>query len=221
MKTTLLACTALALCALAPAAHGQPVDPPPGYGPPPGQQPYPYGPPPGPPPESGGTDGLGPSTRPFLLALDFGPSIFLLACAQGNCASQGSVTQFKLSQMFGGHPGGSGDGFGIGLHISEAFGSGLFRFQPGVRLWGDIPVSDDLGIYIAPFGHIGYALWSVSFGNASASAHLVNWGAGVGAKIVLVDRLMIQFSPLGFDFHANDDGMVWWYDLAFGLGVTF
>ncbi len=161
---------------------------------------------------------LEPSTRPWLAELGLGPSIFLTACPVGggaDCAGI-AVTQFKLTQIIGGHPGGDGEGFGIGLGLSEAFGSGVFRFQPGMRLWGDIPVADDLAIYISPYGHLGYALWD-GFG----TAHFFNWTLGVGARIVLADRATISFHPIGLDFHINDEVFAMWYDLMFGFGVTF
>lgn len=161
-------------------------------------------------------DVVRPSTRPMWAALDLGPSIATLACGSGGCAS-GSFTQFKLTQEFGYHVNGSGDGFAIGAAVSEAFGNGLFRFQPGLRMWGDIPVSDDLGVYITPMGHLGYTLLT----GGGASDHAFNPAIGVAARLVLADRAIISFSPLTLDFLVNENGMVMSYELAFGGGVTF
>lgn len=91
-------------------------------------------------PDASADDVVRPSTRPMWAALDLGPSIATLACGSGGCAS-GSFAQFKLTQEFGYHVNGSGDGFAIGAAVSEALGDGLFRFQPGLRMWGDISLS--------------------------------------------------------------------------------
>lgn len=157
-----------------------------------------------------------PSTNPWFATVELGPSIGMLACGSGGCASGGSA-QFKLTESIGYHTNGSGDGFAIGLGISEAFGQGLFRFQPGLRLWGDIPVSDDLGIYITPLGHLGYGLLT----GGGRAEHTANIGLGLAGRIVLGDRAMISFSPLHFDMLANGNGFVMAYDLSFGAGVTF
>jgi hypothetical protein len=159
---------------------------------------------------------IGPSTNPMWAALDLGPSIATLACGSGGCSS-GSLTQFKLTQEFGYHTGGTGEGFAIGAAVSEAFGDGLFRFQPGLRMWGDIPVGDDLGLYITPMGHLGYGLLS----GGGSSAHAFNPALGIGMRMVLADVAIVSFSPATFDFLINDDGMVMAYELSFGGGLTF
>ncbi len=167
-------------------------------------------------PDASAEDVVRPSTRPAWAAFGLGPSIATLACGGGGCAS-GSFTQFKLTQEIGYHVNGSGDGFAIGAAVSEAFGNGLFRFQPGLRMWGDIPVSDDLGLYITPFGHVGYTLLT----GGGATAHAFNPAVGVAARLVLADRAIISFSPVTFDFLVDDDGMIMSYELAFAGGVTF
>lgn len=167
-------------------------------------------------PDASAEDVVRPSTRPMWAALGLGPSISVLACGNGGCGD-GSFTQFKLTQEFGYHVNGSGDGFAIGAAVSEAFGNGLFRFQPGLRMWGDIPVSDDLGLYITPMGHVGYTLLS----GGGASSHAFNPAVGLAARLVLADRAIISFSPATLDFLVNEDGMVMSYELAFGGGVTF
>ena len=160
-------------------------------------------------------DILAPSTNPAWAALNLGPSIAVLACGSGGCAS-GSFTQFKLTQEIGYHVNGEGDGFAIGAAISEAFGNGLFRFQPGFRMWGDIAVDDDLAIYITPYAHVGYALLS-----AGGTDHAFNPALGLAGRMVLADRGFISFSPVAFDFLINDNGMLMAYELAFAGGVTF
>ena len=185
---------------------------------------------PAPPPavEEEGSDALAPSTRPWLAEFGVGPNIWMLACGRTGptgglgCSGADGTTQVKMRQVVGYHFSGDGEGFAMGLSLEEAFGSSVFRFQPGVRLWGDIPVADDLAVYITPYGQLGYALWHISLGGfGSATAHFFNWQVGAKARIVLGDRWELSFTPLGFDWSANDDGMIWTYDISFGFGATF
>ncbi|MEZ4445771.1 MAG: hypothetical protein R3B72_42235 [Polyangiaceae bacterium] len=164
---------------------------------------------------------LRPSSKPWFADFGIGPNIVMLVCGGGSCFS-GGVAQFKLEQLIGVHPGGDGEGFGIGLDLQEIVGSGLFRFQPGVRLWGDIRLTDDYGIYISPYGQLGYALYTAAIGSGgSGSLHFFNWQVGVGGKFVINDLVTVGFNPVGFDFSANDQGMIMAYDLSFRVGVTF
>ncbi len=67
----------------------------------------------------------------------------------------------------------------------------------------------------------GYSLYTASFAGASGSAHFFNWQLGATARVILGDRFALSFTPIGFDWVANGDGMIWAYDLAFGFGATF
>jgi hypothetical protein len=181
-----------------------------------------------PPPEDsadGGGDDvevLEPSSRPWLGEFGIGPGIFMLACGGGRCASADGTTQVKMRQLVGYHLSGDGEGFALGLNIDEAFGSGLFRFQPGLRLWADIPVADDMAIYVSPYGQLGYSLYTLTLtGIGSGTTHFFNWQLGAAARVVLGDRWSLSFTPIGFDWVANGDGMIWSYDLGFGFGATF
>ena len=165
-------------------------------------------------------EALEEANNPIALDLLLGPSIFLTACNDGGCID-GSATQFKLQQVFGYHVSGDGEGFAIGLALQEAFGQGFFRFQPGMRLWGDIRVADDYTIFISPYGHLGYGLFTVAVAGLSGEAHTFNWALGVGVKAVLFDAFSIGFNPVGFDFFVNDDAFTMFYDLSFSLGATF
>lgn len=181
-----------------------------------------------PPVEDDDSNALAPSTRPWLAEFGVGPNIWMLACGRTGfaggfgCTSADGTTQVKMRQVVGYHFSGDGEGFAMGLSLEEAFGSSVFRFQPGLRLWGDIPVADDLAVYVTPYGQLGYSLWHVSFGGfGSATAHFFNWQLGAKARIVLGDRWELSFTPVGFDWAANDDGMLWTYDISFGFGATF
>ena len=159
--------------------------------------------------ESRAQDLVEPSTNPMWASLSLGPAIGV---------ANFPTTQFKLTQEFGYHFSGEGEGPALGLSIGESFGDGVFVFQPGPKFWWDIQIMDDLGIYVTPQAQVGYGLLT-GFG---ATSHNFNWLFGVEGRVVLGDRGIVTFRPLSFDFFAGDVAdVVVRYDLMFGGGVTF
>ena len=104
----------------------------------------------------------------------------------------------------------------IGAMLAETFGFGAFLLQVGPKFWWDIPITD-AAIYITPQAELGYA---GAFGGG-ASAHFFNWEFGLEGRIILGDRGLLIFRPIGFDFFAGGGGFTVAYDLMLGGGVTF
>jgi hypothetical protein len=165
---------------------------------------------------------VAPSTHAGFAAFGIGPGVGLSACGDGGCAGASDFTQVLLTQEIGFHPGGGGDGFALGLAVSEGFGNHVFRFRPGFKMWWDIAPKRDLGLYIAPTVQLGYALFSADAGPfGSADEHAFHAAPGLELRLVLADRALITFKPLSFDFYASDDGLLVEYGLSAGGGVTF
>lgn len=160
--------------------------------------------------EARAQDLLEPGTRPMWAALAFGPAIGVVDFP---------VTQFKLEQEFGYHFSGDSSGPAIGANIGESFaGAGNFVvFQPGAKFWWDFQILDDMAIYVSPNAKVGYA----GFFGGGGSAHAFNWELAVEGKVLLGDRGLVFFRPLGLDMFASENGFIMRYDLMFGGGVTF
>jgi hypothetical protein len=151
-----------------------------------------------------------PSTRPMFATFGFGPSILI---------EPGSGTQFKITQAFGYHLFGGGEGPAIGAALEEAFGEGITRFQIGPKFWWDIQPAAGLGLYLAPTFKLGYML-----ATNGDSAHYFNFQFGFEVKMVLGNRGLVFFRPFTLDMGAGGvDGARFGagYDLMFGGGVTF
>jgi hypothetical protein len=160
---------------------------------------------------------LRPGTRPWWFAGGFGPSIHVANSFGGRGRGGfGGFTQFMLTQEIGGHFSGEFEGPALGAHLSESFGSGVFRFTVGPRFWWDIQVVDDLGLYITPDAQIGYTLYS-GFG----TAHNVNLQFGAAGRLILGDRGMVFARIVAFDFNFGDIPMILTYNLILGGGVTW
>ncbi|MCK5798228.1 MAG: hypothetical protein KAI47_13640, partial [Deltaproteobacteria bacterium] len=135
---------------------------------------------------------LRPATHPMFATFGLGPAIGLTNYA----------TQFKLEQAFGWHFGGSGEGPAIGVHLGESFGSNVFSFALGPRFWYDIQPMANLGLYIAPFAQLGFALqhWSYDLGifggSASGTNAAFNMIFGAEARLAIGNRGMVFFRPI-------------------------
>ena len=159
-------------------------------------------------PDAAADDILRPGTRPMWAALTLGPTIGV---------SNFQVTQFKLEQEFGYHFSGDSSGPALGVNIGESFGSGFTVVEPGIKFWWDIPLSDEIAIYLSPNAKVGYG---GIFAGGGAS-HAFNWEAALEGKLILGDRGLLILRPLAFDFFAGDGGVAVRYDLMLGGGATF
>lgn len=169
--------------------------------------------------DDGDDDVLRPSSRPMFATFGVGPSIGITGCNNSGCSTNASFTQFKLTQDFGYHFMGEGEGPALGVNVEEAFGDNVFRLQPGVKLWWDFQPSEDLGLYVAPTVKLGYGLVTATQG--SYTAHAFNWQVGAALRMVLGDRGMVFVRPITLDSFVNDDGIAFSWDIVAGGGLTF
>ncbi|PIE19427.1 MAG: hypothetical protein CSA65_02550 [Proteobacteria bacterium] len=154
---------------------------------------------------------LRPATRGMFATFGFGPAIRL----------DDWPGQFQIEQAFGWHFNGTGSGPAIGVALAESFGGYWFTFNVGARFWYDIQPLANLGLYITPFGHLGFGLGSPKVGDSAATFNMI---FGVEGRLALGNRGMVFFRPLSFEFYigdyagANFDAR---YTLLFGGGVYF
>jgi hypothetical protein len=163
---------------------------------------------------------LRPGTRPMWASLGMGGAI--------NVKDSGS--QFKLTQDFGYHFtssfGGPSAGPAIAIVLQEGFGNNFISFEIGPRFVWDIPVVQNLGLYLSPSLTLGYAYAGTSvdcgpYVDCGGGASAFNLGLAFAAKLILADRGMVFFQPFGIDMGIRGEGVSVRYDLIFGGGVIF
>ncbi|MBI4702976.1 MAG: hypothetical protein HY744_17810 [Deltaproteobacteria bacterium] len=159
---------------------------------------------------------LRPGSRPMFAVAGFGPSFFGLAGKYGRGAA---LTRFRLTQEFGYHFSHTTEGPAIGASIAESFGWGFVGFQPGCKFWWDIQPVKNLGVYIAPTGKLGYALFA-----GGGAAHGINFEFGAEGRLVLGDRGFVFLRPISADmvavFAPAADFLFDW-DVSLGGGLIF
>lgn len=153
-----------------------------------------------------------PSTRPWFATFGFGPAIKI----------DDLPNQFKIEQVIGYHFMGTGEGPALGGAVFQAFGDEVFNIGLGLRFWWDIQPVDGLGLYLAPFMHVGWSLYSANDcpRNADCTANFFDWQFGFEPRLVLGDRGMIfwRFVVINPLFGQRIGAR---YDMMFGGGVTF
>jgi hypothetical protein len=156
---------------------------------------------------------LRPGTHPWWFQGGLGPSVGVTGTNGGNLP-----TQFMLTQEIGGHFTNDFEGPGLVAHFAEAFGgrgrgNNNFRFTTGPRFYYDIQVNDSYGIYIAPYGQIGYTFVENDF-------HFFNLQFGATAHIILADRAVVGAQLVNFDINVGD---FWFmnYTMQFFGGVSW
>jgi hypothetical protein len=154
---------------------------------------------------------LRPATRGMFATFGFGPAIQI----------EWLPGQFKIEQAFGWHFSGTGAGPAIGIHLAESFGNNFFGFAVGPRFWYDIQPMANLGLYIAPFAQLGFAVASASgcSGDGCTQAAF-NMVFGGEVRLALADRGIVFFRPFSLDFFIQDE-FAMRYNLMFGGGVYF
>lgn len=169
----------------------------------------------------GGDDVMTDNSHAMWVGLGFGPSVGIVGCVRRLCNTEQSYTQFKLSEDFGYHVSGS-DGFAVGANLQQAFGNDVFRGTAAFKVWFDAPLSDDLALYLTPMVHVGYSLLYFDFGElGSIVDHAFNAQAGLGIRMVLLDRVLVYVRPITADMLVGPDGVALFYDIAVGGGITF
>ncbi|PIE19428.1 MAG: hypothetical protein CSA65_02555 [Proteobacteria bacterium] len=152
------------------------------------------------------------STRPWFATFGFGPAIRL----------DELPNQFKIEQVIGYHFFGKGEGPALGGAITQAFGDGWFNIGLGLRFWWDIQPVRGLGLYLAPFMHVGWSLFSYNEcpRNVDCTRNLFDWQIGFEPRLVLGDRGMIFWRLVAINpLFGQTVGAR--YDMLFGGGVTF
>ncbi len=155
---------------------------------------------------------LRPGTHPWWFQGGFGPSV-------GVTDDFGGVypTQFMLTQEIGGHFTGDFEGPALVAHFAEAFGGGRgapFRFTTGPRFYYDIQVNDQYGIYIAPYGQIGYTF-------VERDNHAFNLQFGASCHIILADRAVVGAQLVNFDINVGDQYFFMNWSMQFFGGVSW
>lgn len=164
-------------------------------------------------------DWMKPTSRKMFATFGFGPASALSDFA----------TQFKMELTYGYHLQGGATGPALGGVLAPSFGDGVTGFALGGRAWWDFQFWKDLGVYIAPFAQLGFASFSsdittcvgASCRTESVGTTTLNMMLGVEGRLVISDRGMVFFRPIGLDFHFHDGGMDTRWDILIGGGVYF
>jgi hypothetical protein len=164
-------------------------------------------------PAQAAPDVLRPGTHPWWFAGGIGPAFGVTSEYGRGWGSHWN--QFALTEEIGGHFSGEFEGPALGAHFQQGFGNHFFRSTIGLRFWYDIQVVDDLGLYIAPDGQLGWTYIDTPGGD-----HFLNFQFGAAGRLILGDRGMVFARVACFDFNFGD---IWWlnYNLILGGGVTW
>jgi hypothetical protein len=159
---------------------------------------------------------LRPGSRPMWASMTLGPAVKV----------SDWITQFKMTQTFGYHFKGTANGPAIAADLQESFGDDWIVFCIVPRFVWDIQIVDGLGLYLSPSGGFGFAHASVDCpaGYTCPSYNGFTFQFAFEGKLVLGDRGLVFFRPIGFDIMglANGDMEVGArYELFFGGGVIF
>ncbi len=168
---------------------------------------------------------LRPGTHPMWASLAMGGGLGVSWSTGGVSGGASSASQFKLIEEFGYHFtssfGGPAAGPAIAIDLQEGFGgdtSTVFESLP--RFVWDIPIIQNLGLYLSPGLGIGFARVFAGDGVNAATIQLTFDG-----KLILGERGFVFFRPFGLDIIASSVNsqsytLVRW-DLMFGGGVIF
>jgi len=129
---------------------------------------------------------------------------------------------FKLNEEIGYHFSGDTDGPAIGAHFDQSFGDGYTRLGAAFKFWWDIQPKKDLGLYIAPFVHVGYSGWVNGHW-----AHTENTQFGAEGRLTLGQVGFVYFRPVAIDMYFGDaifgydEHVTIFYDVMLGGGVVW
>jgi hypothetical protein len=137
----------------------------------------------------------------------------------------GARVDLEYQNHFGG--GYRGAGFGVGLTLPLWAGFGIGAEARFIYDWQPIP---NVAFLITPYVGLSAGFWSWNgycAGGSCAGSAAFWFGPELGLelKVVLFDRLLLGFRPLGinlpFVLHNNGLNFGWGYHAAFSIGVTF
>ncbi len=170
----------------------------------------------------GAAELIRPSTSPNFFVGAVGPSFFGINSAKNAPGfRQTAFTRGKIALDYGYHVSGAGDGFALDVTIELSFDSNFYIFNPGFKMWWDIQATD-MGIYVAPFAKLGYAL--AACGGCGTDDHAFNLAIGVEGRVVLDDKWMLLFRPVQLDTYLGEfftETFLVNYDVLIGGGLTF
>ncbi|MBL8679777.1 MAG: hypothetical protein JNK05_11455 [Myxococcales bacterium] len=115
------------------------------------------------------------------------------------------------------------EGPGIGLGIQLPFWAGFGIGFQGRFIYDIQPISN-VAFFITPYGGLSLGFWNYCEAGRCGGF----WVApelGLELKVVLFDRLLLGFRPIGisipFAFGGWRDSVWWGYHAGFTIGVTF
>jgi hypothetical protein len=151
------------------------------------------------------------NTRPNAFSFNVGPAIDL---------ETGGATA-RINPEFQVHFGGryEGPAFNIGLDILPQFRGVVLAVAP--RFQYDVQLLPGTAFFLSPYGGMDIGLRTSSGGSAFVMAPVV----GLDLKVIVVNRLLLGFRPIGImvplTFAGGGVGASIGYDIAFSIGVTF
>lgn len=150
-------------------------------------------------------------TRPGWLGLGVGPSIGIV----------NSPVSAHINPQFGYHFGGNTSGPAIVVDLNMYVTGGFFALTATPRFQYDIQPIGGVGFLVGPY--IGFGPGFATAGGAAS--FLMEIPFGVDLKLVLGDRGLIWFRPVGFSvpiaISSAGAGAGFAYDIQFGGGFTF
>ena len=142
----------------------------------------------------------------------------------------GVTSQFKLAQTFGWHFSGKPFGPALALDLAEAFGGGYVTIDVAPRFVWDILIIPGLGLYLSPSAGMGfsYSTWgncvtTVGGGQwcPEQSWTAFHYKVAFDGKLILGNRWLVIFRPLGLDGYVHGNGSAMRYYIMFGGGAVF
>jgi hypothetical protein len=154
---------------------------------------------------------LGGNSRPNAFSFNVGPWI--------NLESGGATA--RINPEFQVHFGGryEGPAFNIGLDILPQFRGVLLAVAP--RFQYDVQLLPGTAFFLSPYGGMDIGLTTSS----GASAFVMAPTVGLDLKVLLVNRLLLGFRPIGIMvplfFGGGGVSSSVGYDIGFAIGVAF
>lgn len=136
-----------------------------------------------------------------------------------------------IEEAIGVHTGGDSSGFAVELVLQQSVGLDASTFVFAPRFGADIALSEWFGVYLSPSLALGYRMIKPGGLNQlgpddSQLGHQATIQFALGTKIIVVDRLVLSFRPIGIDLaipsrRYSDNLLAVRWQLVGGLGFTF
>jgi len=150
-----------------------------------------------------------PGTKYMFVTFDIGPAFLI---------TEGK-TGLKITQEFGYHINGTGEGLAIGVSIQEAFAKNYIQVAMGPKAWYDIPMIEDMGFYLTPSVRMGYGFdRATEF--VDEGINYFNLQLNLEARLILDDLWLLYIRPIALDINMGKE-FTMSYDVALGFGYTF